>query len=150
VTAFLLRQLGALTEEAERIGRMAAEHRDAALGEALERLRHRLPAHVRVVERLLFAPLRDHAEYRDLLVLEEEHDGLEHRTAEIQHAGCDVAAVADFARDLRAHIENESRVLRTAAASSGDRLAGIPGWRAEELFECAGGPTRAWPGEWLG
>jgi hypothetical protein len=61
-----------------------------------------------------------------------------------------VAAVADFARDLRAHIEYESRILRTAAASSGERLASIPRWRAEELFECAGGPTPAWPGEWLG
>jgi hypothetical protein len=151
VTAFLLGQLDGLTDEAEGIGRVAAApHRDAVLGEALDRLRHRLPAHVRVVERLLFVPLRDRAEYQDLLALEEEHNALEHRAAEIQDAGCDATAVADFARDLCAHIEHESRILRAAAASSGEQLSSIPGWRAEELFECAGGLTRAWPGEWLG
>lgn len=31
-----------------------------------------------------------------------------------------------------------------------DRLSQIPRWRADDLFECAGGPTESWPGEWLG
>jgi hypothetical protein len=151
VTVFLLGQLGALADEASRIGTMAGEpHRAATLGEALDRLRHRLPAHVRVVERLLFVPLRGHGVYDDLLALEEEHGALEHWAAEIHDGGCDAAAVADFARALRAHIDNERRILRAAAAASRERLSQIPRWRAEELFECTGGPTPAWPGEWLG
>jgi hypothetical protein len=117
---------------------------------ALDRLHHRLPAHARVVERLVLAPLQGQGKYRDLLALEEEHDSLEHRAAEIQDVGCDATAVADFARDLRVHIDNESRILRAAAASSGGQLSSIPRWYAEDLFECAGGPAPAWPGEWLG
>lgn len=53
-------------------------------------------------------------------------------------------------RALRAHIEEESRVVRSASAAAPDRLCGIAAWRADELFECAGGPAESWPGEWLG
>jgi hypothetical protein len=113
VTVFLLGQLGALADEASRIGTMAGEPHRAA-------------------------------------TLEEEHGALEHWAAEIHDGGCDAAAVADFARALRAHIDNERRILRAAAAASRERLSQIPRWRAEELFECTGGPTPAWPGEWLG
>jgi hypothetical protein len=118
VTAFLLGQLRALCDEADSIERMASErHGDAALCEAMDRFRHRLAAHLVVVERLLVAPLRGCREYRDLLALEDEH---------------------------------EDRVVRAASAAAMDRLASIPPWRAPELFECAGGPTETWPGEWLG
>ncbi len=37
-----------------------------------------------------------------------------------------------------------------ATAETMDRLSEIPPWRADELYECAGGPTDTWPGEWLG
>jgi hypothetical protein len=151
VTAFVLRQLRALGDEADSIGRMASErHGDAALCEAVERLRHRLAAHVLVEERLLVAPLRSCREYHDLLALEDEHAALEHRAAEIRDEGCPAAAVADLSRDLHAHIENEDRIVRTASAAARERLSRIAPWRADELFECAGGPTETWPGEWLG
>jgi hypothetical protein len=29
-------------------------------------------------------------------------------------------------------------------------LSRIAPWHADDLLECAGGPTEAWPGEWLG
>jgi hypothetical protein len=53
-------------------------------------------------------------------------------------------------RALRAHIEEERRVVRSASVASRDRLAAIPPRHAAEFFECAGGPTDTWPGEWLG
>jgi hypothetical protein len=151
VTAFVLGQLRALVDEADSIGRMAAERcGDAAVCEAVERFRHRMAAHVLVEERLLVAPLRGCREYRDLLALEDEHEALEHRAAEIRDEGCPAAAVADLSRALHAHIENEDRIVRGVSAAAMERLARIPRWRADELFECAGGPTEAWPGEWLG
>jgi hypothetical protein len=40
--------------------------------------------------------------------------------------------------------------LRALGDQAAERLAGVPPWRAADLFECAGGPTDTWPGEWLG
>jgi hypothetical protein len=83
-------------------------------------------------------------------VLEDAHDELEHRAAEVQSQGCPAMEVVALGRALRAHIEEESRLVRWASAAAADRLAEIAAWRADELFECAGGPTETWPGEWLG
>ena len=151
VTAFVLGQLRTLGDEALDIGRMASERQPgAALSEALERFRHHLAAHVLVGKRLLVAPLCGARGYRDLLALEDEHEALEHRAAEIQQEGCPVEAVADCTGAARAHIANAGHVVRNVSAEAAGRLAGVPAWRAEELFECAGGPTGTWPGEWLG
>jgi hypothetical protein len=150
VTAFVLGELRRLRDEANRIGRMASERRDAALCEALERFRHHLAAQVLVERRLLVARLRGGRRYDRLLALEDEHDALEHRAFEIRDEGCPAAAVADFTCAARAHIENADRIVRDVSAASVERLASVPLWRAEELFECAGGPTDTWPGEWLG
>jgi hypothetical protein len=116
----------------------------------MDRLRHRRAAHVVVEERLFVRPLRGSRAYGNLLALESEHDVLEHRAAEVQASGCPVPEVAALSRTLRAHIEEESRLVRSASAEAEQRLSGIPPWRADELFECAGGPTETWPGEWLG
>jgi hypothetical protein len=151
VTAFVLAQLRALSDEADRVERMAAERGgDTAIAEAMERLRHRLAAHVVVEGRLFVSRLRGSLGYRDLLTLGDEHDALEHRAAEVQAGGCPAPEVAALGRALRAHIEEESRVVRSASVAAEDRLSEIPPWRADELFECAGGPTETWPGEWLG
>jgi hypothetical protein len=151
VTAFVLGQLRSLGDEAQDIGRMASERQPgAALSEALERFRHHLAAHVLVGKRLMVLPLRGARGYRDLLALEDEHEALEHRAAEIQQEGCPADAVADFSGAVRAHIANAGHVVRNVSAAAAGRLAGVPAWRAEELFECAGGPTGTWPGEWLG
>jgi hypothetical protein len=116
----------------------------------MDRLRHRVAAHVLVEERLLVPCLRGSRGYRDLVRYEGEHDALEHWAAEIQASGCPAPEVAALGRALRAHVEEESRVVRSASAAARDRLGEIPSWRAAELFECAGGPTDTWPGEWLG
>jgi hypothetical protein len=151
VTAFVLAQLRALSDEARGLERTAAERRgDAATAGALDRLRHRLAAHVLVEERLLVSPLRGSLGYRDLLRLEGEHDALEHRAAEVQASGCPAPEVAALGRALRVHIAAERRVVRSVSVAARDRLAEIPPWRAAEFFECAGGPTDTWPGEWLG
>ena len=83
-------------------------------------------------------------------VLENAHDALEHRAAEVHSKGCPATEVVALGRALRAHIEEESRVVRSASAAAAERLAQVAAWRADELFECAGGPTESWPGEWLG
>jgi hypothetical protein len=151
VTAFVLDQLRALNDEARWLERLATERGDdAATAEAMDRLRHRLAAHVIVEERLLVSPLRGSLGFRELLRLEGEHDALEHRVALVQASGCPAPEVAALGRALRAHIEEERRVVRSASVASRDRLAEIPPWRAAEFFECAGGPTDTWPGEWLG
>jgi hypothetical protein len=150
VTTFLLGQLHALGEEAGRVARLAAARDEAGLARTVGRLRHRLAAHVRVEERLFVSSLRDSRAYRDLLGLENEHDLLVHRAAEVEAAGCRPAEVAALSRVLRAHIDEERRVVRLASWAARDRLAAIPPWRAPEVFECAGGPTDTWPGEWLG
>jgi hypothetical protein len=151
VTAFVLAQLRALSDEARQLERMVAAPGDeAATAEAMRRFRHRLAAHVLVEGRLLVSPLRGSLGYRDLLRLENEHDALEHRAAEVEARGCPAQEVATLGRALRAHIEEERRVVRSASVASRDRLAAIPPWRAAEFFECAGGPTDTWPGEWLG
>jgi hypothetical protein len=151
VTAFVLGQLRALSDEACGLERMAtAPGEKAATAEAMRRLRRRLAAHVVVEKRLLVSPLQGSFGHRDLARLEGEHDALEHRAAEVQGSGCLAPEVAALGHALRAHIEEESRVVRSASVAAWDRLAGIPTWRAAELFECAGGPTDTWPGEWLG
>jgi hypothetical protein len=151
VTEFVLGQLRALGDQADSIGRMASgPHDDEALCAAVERFRHHLAAQVLVERRLLVARLRGGRRYGDLLALEDEHDALEHRASEIRDEGCPAAAVADFSCTARAHIENADRIVRDVSAAGGERLASVPPWRAEELFECAGGPTDTWPGEWLG
>jgi hypothetical protein len=151
VTGFVLGQLRRLSDEADRLERLAgARGGGAALAEAVERLRHRLAAHVLVEERLLTAPLRGSAGYRDLLALENVHDALAHRAAEVQSQGCPAAEVEALGSALRAHIEEERQVVRSASAAGAERLAEIAAWRADELFECAGGPAPTWPGEWLG
>jgi hypothetical protein len=151
VTAFVLAQLRALRDKADRVERMATEPGgEAAIAEAMDRLRHRLAAHVVVEGRLFVSHLRGSLRYRDLLALENEHDALEHWAAEVQASGCPAAAVADLGRALRTHTEEESRVVRSASSAASDRLLEVPPWRADDLFECAGGPTDAWPGEWLG
>jgi hypothetical protein len=151
VTAFVLAQLRSLSGEALRIERMVVGRgAETATAEAMERLRHHLAAHVLVEERLLVSPLRGSLRYRELLTLEGEHDALGHRAAEVQARGCSAPAVLGLGRALRAHIEEEIQVVRSASVAAPDRLAGIPRWRADELFECAGGPTETWPGEWLG
>ena len=151
VTSFLLAQLRALRDEAGRVGQMASERGSAsAIAEAMDRLRHRLVAHVVVEERLLVSRLRGSHAYRDLLALEAEHDALEHQVAEVEAGGCPAPEVAALGHALRAHIEEESRLVRLASGEEEDRLSEIGPWRAGELFECAGGPTETWPGEWLG
>jgi hypothetical protein len=151
VAAFVLAQLRALRDDADRLSRATSERPGrAALAATMDRLRHRLAAHVLVVERLVVSPLRGSISSRDLAVLRNEHDALEHRAAEIQDACCPAAAAACLGRVLLAHITNEDRIVRAVSSSSSDRLSTIPSWRAEELFECAGGPTESWPGEWLG
>jgi hypothetical protein len=151
VAGFVLAQLRALSDEACELERTTAEQGEAsAIAEKMDRLRRRLAAHVVVEERLLVSPLRGRRGYRELLRLEGEHDALEHRVAEIQAAGCPAPEVAALGRTLRAHIGEERRVVRSASAAAGARLSQIPPWRAAELFECAGGPTDTWPGEWLG
>ncbi len=151
VTAFVLGQLHALSDEARELERMAAgSGDDTATAAAMARLRQRVAAHVLVEERLLVSPLRGSRGYRELQRLEGSHDALQHRAAEIQARGCPAPEVAALGRALRAHIEEEGRAVRSASAAAGDRLAEVPPWRAAELFECAGGPTDTWPGEWLG
>jgi hypothetical protein len=151
VTTFVLAQLCRLGDDVGRLERMATESGGgAAVAEAVDRLRHRLAAHVVVEERLFVAPLRGTEGYRRLLALEDEHDALEHRAAEVQASGCLASAVLGLGRALRAHIEEEGRVVRAASAAGEERLSAIPPWRADELFECSGGPTETWPGEWLG
>jgi len=151
VTAFVLAQLRALRDEVDRVERMAAERGGtSAIAEAMDRLRRRLAAHVVVEERLFVSLLHGSPAYRDLLTLEDEHDALEHRVAEVQAAGCPAPEAAALGRALRAHIEEESRIVLLASGTAERRLSEIPSWRAEELFECAGGPTQTWPGEWLG
>jgi hypothetical protein len=151
VTGFLLGQLRRLSDEAERLERMASDWGGGAvIAEAIDRLRHHLAAHVLVEERLLTPPLRGSLGYRGLLRLENAHDELVHRAAEVQSKGCPATEVVALGRALRAHIEEESRVVQWASAAAADRLAQIAAWRADELFECAGGPTETWPGEWLG
>jgi hypothetical protein len=151
VTEFVLAQLRRLGEDVGRLERMTAEHGGgAAVAAALDRLRHRLAAHVVVEERLFVSPLRGCDGYRQLLTLEDEHDALEHRAADVQARGCVAHAVLALGRALRAHIEEERRVVRSASAAGEERLSAIPSWRADELFECSGGPTDTWPGEWLG
>jgi hypothetical protein len=151
VTGFVLGQLRRLGDEAGRLERMASEiGSGAVIAEAMDRLRHRLAAHVLVEERLFTSPLRGKLVYRGLLALENAHDALVHRAAEVQSKGCLATEVAALGRELRAHIEEEDRVVRSASAAAADRLAEIAAWRADELFECAGGPTETWPGEWLG
>jgi hypothetical protein len=150
VTGFVLGQLRRLSDEAGMLERMTSDRGGGAITEAMDRLRHRLAAHVVVEERLFVRPLRGSRAYGNLLALESEHDVLEHRAAEVQASGCPVPEVAALSRTLRAHIEEESRLVRSASAEAEQRLSGIPPWRADELFECAGGPTETWPGEWLG
>jgi hypothetical protein len=151
VTAFVLDQLHELSSEARELERLATGGADAAAtAEALDRLRHRLAAHVLVLERLLVAPLRGSLGYRALLTLEGEHDALGHRAVEVLARGCAAREVAALARALRAHVGEESRLVRSASAAAGRCLVGVPPWRADEYFECAGGPTGSWPGEWLG
>jgi Hemerythrin HHE cation binding domain len=151
VTVFLLAQLRALRDEACRVERIASGSAGAsAMAVAMDRLRRRLTAHVVVEERLLVSFLHGSHAYRDLLTLEDEHEALEHRVAEVQAGGCPAPEVAALGRALRAHIEEESRIVRLASGAAEHRLSEIPPWRAEELFECAGGPTQTWPGEWLG
>jgi hypothetical protein len=150
-THFVLGQLHRLKDEADRLERMASEQgRGAAIAEAMDRLRRRLAGHVRVEERLFTPMLRDSRGHRGLLMLENAHDELEHRAAEVHSEGCPATEVAALIRALRAHIEEENRVVRWASAVGAERLAEIAAWRADELFECAGGPTETWPGEWLG
>jgi hypothetical protein len=151
VTGFVLGQLRRLGDAAGRLERMASDRGSgAAIAEAMDRLRHHLAAHVVVEERLFTSPLRDSHGYRGLLALENAHDALEHRAAEVHSKGCPATEVAALVRALRAHIEEESQIIRWASAAAADRLAEIAAWRADELFECAGGPTDTWPGEWLG
>jgi hypothetical protein len=151
VTAFVLAQLHALSDETHALERMAAERGgEAATAEAMDRLRHRLAAHVLVLERLLVSPLRGSLGYRELLTLEGEHDAFEHRAALVHASGCPPREVAALGRALRAHIAEERRLVRSASAAAERRLVEIPPWRADEFFECAGGPTDTFPGEWLG
>ncbi len=151
VTVFVLAQLRILSDEARGLVRLAAgQGGESAVTKAMDRLRHRLSAHVLVEERLLVSPLRGSVAYQELLMLEGEHDDLGHRAAQVQANGCPAREVTALGRALRAHIEQESRVVRSASVAARDRLAEVPPWRAAELFECAGGPTDSWPGEWLG
>jgi len=151
VTGFVLGQLRRLSDEVGTLERLASEiGSGAAIAEAMDRLRRRLAAHVLVEERLFTSPLRDSYGYRGLLVLENAHDALEHRAAEVHSKGCPATEVVALGRALRAHIEEESRVVRSASAAAAEGLAQVAAWRADELFECAGGPTESWPGEWLG
>jgi hypothetical protein len=151
VTGFVLAQLRRLSDEAGRLEGMArVEGGGAAIAEAIDRLRHRLAAHVRVEERLFTSPLRGSPWHRGLLALEDAHEALEHRAAEVHSQGCPPLEVAALGRALRVHIEEECRVVLSASAAAASRLAGIAAWRADDLFECAGGPTETWPGEWLG
>jgi hypothetical protein len=150
VTGFVLGQLRRLSDEAGRLERMARESGGQPVAGAMDRLRHRLAAHVVVEERLFIGPLRGSHAHETLRALRSEHDLLEHRAAEIQARGCPPSDVAALGRTLRAHIEEESRLVRSASAQAEQRLSEIPPWRADELFERAGGPTETWPGEWLG
>ena len=151
VTAFVLGQLRRLSDEAGRLERLAVERGGGtAIAEAMDRLRHRFAAHVVVEERLFVSPLRGSPLCRGMVALENEHDALEHRAAQVQASGYRATEVVALGRALRAHIEEESRVVRWASAAAADRLSEIAPWRAHELFECAGGPTDTWPGEWLG
>jgi hypothetical protein len=150
VTTFVLGQLRRLSDEAGRLERMANERGGRAIVGAMDRLRHRLAAHVVVEERLFVRPLSGSRAPENLRALRSEHDLLEHRAAEIQGSGCAPSEVVALSRILREHIEEESRFVRSASAEAEQRLSEIPPWRADELFECAGGPTETWPGEWLG
>jgi hypothetical protein len=72
--------------------------------------------------------------------------------------GTQPAMTAFVLAQLRRLSDEGSRLEGMAAERGGeattaetmDRLSEIPPWRADELFECAGGPTAIWPGEWLG
>jgi len=88
--------------------------------------------------------------HRELLGLETEHDALGHRAAEVEASGCPAPDVVALVRALRTHIESESRAVRSASDVAQDLLTQVPSWRPAESFECAGGPTDTWPGEWLG
>jgi Hemerythrin HHE cation binding domain len=151
VTAFVLGQLRRLSDEAGRLERLAVERRDrTAIAEAMDRLRHRFDAHVVVEERLFVSPLRDSPLQGGMLALEDEHRTLDHRAAEVSANGYRATEVIALGLALRAHIARERRLVRRGSAMAADRLSQVAPWRAVELFECAGGPTETWPGEWLG
>jgi hypothetical protein len=141
VTGFVLGQLRQLRDESGRLERMASEPgSSAAIAEAMDRLRHHLAAHVLVEERLFTATLRGGPAYRGLLALENAHDALEHRAAEVHTKGCPATEVVALGRALRAHIEEESRVVRSASAAAADRLAPIAAWRVRRAFRVRGRP----------
>jgi hypothetical protein len=150
VTGFILGQLRRLRQEADLLEGMALERDGRSVVEAMDRLRHRMAAHVVVEERLFLRCLGGGRAHGDVRALRREHDLLEHQAAEVQAGGCPPPEVAALGRSLRAHIEEERRLVRSASAAAGQCLSEVPAWRADELFECAGGPTETWPGEWLG
>jgi hypothetical protein len=151
VTGFVLGQLSRLDDEATGLERMAAERRGRErMAGAMDRLRRRLAAQVVVQRGLLVAPSSERPGSRDLLALAREHDRLEHRAAVVQAGGCPAPEVVALTRELHAHLDRAGRAIRLVSGNEAQRLATIPPWRAEELFERAGGPTDTWPGEWLG
>lgn len=124
------------------------------LGAAVEAVRHSLLAHEVTAERFVVAPLRrlHLLNSRELDALGDERDELSQDAVRLTTGEPDAGALAAFVRRVREHIVRKARAVEPAAhyAAAEGRLAAVPRWRIDEVYERQGGPGARRSEEWLG
>lgn len=121
---------------------------ESAFLRVVSQLRSRLTAHVSVDGRLILGTLRERGLASPGLIarLSGEHRSLLCRVVKLESGARSPAQLPRLARAIRDHLELESHLLPPV----GEALSRVPAWRADELYERAGGATEYWVEHWLG